>query len=312
MIRRFLLARRENRKAEEIDRGAAKSGYRCVGVPVRIDRRMAAAATAVCYNLRGKIFIMPLHTTQAYVLRTYTLAEADKICIFLTRDSGKVRGVAHGARKMKSRFGSALEPFTEVMLTYFFKEGRELVSVSNCDIVRSNFYIAARSYETASVLAYMAELLSEFLPDNEANERLYRLVAASLAALEGSEDEKSLWLALRYFESWLLRLTGYFPDLANCSMCAAAIAQNVSTFLTVEGSPRCLNCSNGRGEVVDSEMRKVFAEMFRSPPDEFARIVVSTRRVYQIGEMNYRLIRQALERDLRSRSLLKELADLQL
>ena len=52
---------------------------------------------------------------------TYTLAEADKICVFLTRDSGKVRGVAHGARKLKSRFGSALEPCTEVILTYFFK-----------------------------------------------------------------------------------------------------------------------------------------------------------------------------------------------
>jgi DNA repair protein RecO (recombination protein O) len=254
---------------------------------------------------------MPLHTTQAYVLRTYTLAEADKICIFLTRDSGKVRGVAHGARKMKSRFGSALEPFTEVMVTYFFKESRDLVSVSNCDIVRSSFYIASRSYETASVLAYMAELLSEFLPDNEPNERLYRLVAASLAALEGVEDEPGLWLALRYFESWLLRLTGYFPDLSHCSQCTEAIAQNVSTFLTAEGSPRCLTCSNGRGEVVDSEMRKVLADMFRTPPDEFAGKAVSPKRVYQIGELNYKLIRHALERDLRSRTLLKQLAEMQ-
>jgi DNA repair protein RecO (recombination protein O) len=270
------------------------------------------SARSVCYNLHGKIFNMPLHTTQAYVLRTYTLAEADKICIFLTRDSGKVRGVAHGARKMKSRFGSALEPFTEVVVTYFFKEGRELVSVSNCDIVRSSFYIASRSYETASVLAYMAELLSEFLPDNEPNERLYRLVSASLAGLESLEEEKSLWLGLRYFESWLLRLTGYFPDLSHCSLCTEAIAQNVSTFLTVEGSPRCLNCSNGRGDIVDSEMRKVLAEMFRTPPEAFAAKTVSTRRVYQIGEMNYKIIRHALERDLRSRSLLKQLAETQL
>lgn len=255
---------------------------------------------------------MPLHTTQAYVLRTYTLAEADKICVFLTRDAGKVRGVAHGARKIKSRFGSSLEPFTEVMLTYFFKEGRELVSISNCDIIRSSFYIASRNYETACVLAYMAELLSEFLPDNEPNERLYRLVAAALDALETSVEEQPLWLTLRYFESWLLRLTGYFPDLSQCSTCKVSIAQNVSTFLTAEGSPRCLNCSDGRGDVVDSEMRKVIADMFRSHPNEFAVKPVATKRVHQIGEMNYRIIRHALERDLRSRSTLKQLAENQL
>ena len=57
---------------------------------------------------------MSLHSTEAFVLRTYSLAEADKICIFLTKELGKVRGVAHGARKIKSRFGSALEPFTQV------------------------------------------------------------------------------------------------------------------------------------------------------------------------------------------------------
>ena len=62
---------------------------------------------------------MPLHTTDAYVLRTYALAEADKICIFLTRDMGKVRGVAHGARKMKSRFGSAGENLRRLS---FYKE----------------------------------------------------------------------------------------------------------------------------------------------------------------------------------------------
>ena len=93
---------------------------------------------------------MALHTTDAYVLRTYALAEADKICIFLTREMGKVRGVAHGARKMKSRFGSALEPFTEVSLTFFQKEGRDLMSISGCEIVRSQFHIASRSVDRSN------------------------------------------------------------------------------------------------------------------------------------------------------------------
>jgi DNA repair protein RecO (recombination protein O) len=250
---------------------------------------------------------MPLHTTEAYVLRTYSLAEADKICVFLTKDSGKVRGVAHGARKMKSRFGSSLEPFTEVAVTYFYKETRELVSISNCDIVRSSFYIAARDVETASALAYLAELVSEFLPDHEPNEKLYRLVTA---ALEAVGEGKDLGLVLRYFESWLLKLTGFFPDLSQCNACQDRIGQNNSVFLTPQGVPRCHNCSAGRGEVVDSEMRKLIDEMFHLHPRQFAESKVSAKRLTRIGEINYQIIRHALERDLRSRSLLKELAQI--
>ncbi len=241
------------------------------------------------------------------MLRTYTLAEADKICVFLTKDSGKVRGVAHGARKMKSRFGSSLEPFTEVAVTYFYKEGRELVSVSNCDIVRSSFYMASRDVETASVLSYLAELVTEFLPDHEPNEKLYRLVSA---ALEAIAEESELAMVLRYFESWLLKLTGYFPDLSQCSVCHDPIGQNNSVFLTVQGAPRCHNCSGGRGEIADSEMRKLIDEMFHLHPRQFAKKKVSAKRLAQIGEINYQIIRHALERDLRSRSLLKELAQM--
>src|SRR4029079_3755899 len=134
---------------------------------------------------------MPLHKTEAFVLRTYTLKEADKICVFLTRDQGKVRGVAHGARKIRSRFGSSLEPLTEVTLSYFQKEGQDLVSVSTCDILRSHFERGARDVETASAFSYLADLLSEFLPEHEANERLYRLVLATLEAIEAEERDLS-------------------------------------------------------------------------------------------------------------------------
>lgn len=244
---------------------------------------------------------MPLHTTDAYVLRTYALAEADKICIFLTRDMGKVRGVAHGARKMKSRFGSALEPFTEVSLTYFQKEGRELMSISGCEIVRSQFHIAARNVETASAFSYLAELLNEFLPDNEPNERLYRLVTASLEAIEQDSD---LGRVLRYFETWLLRLSGYFPDTAQCAACEAVIAAGEPIFLTFEGAPRCAACSGGRGATVEAEQRAIIAEMFRSHPAVFARRPFRPEHVARIGDINYQIIRHALERDLRSHRLL--------
>lgn len=246
---------------------------------------------------------MPLHTTDAFVLRTYSLAEADKICVFLTKEMGKVRGVAHGARKMKSRFGSSLEPFTEVALTFFQKEGRDLMSVSGCEIVRSQFYTASRDVETASAFSYMSELLNEFLPDHEPNERLYRLVRATLEAITEGND---LAQTLRYFETWLLRLVGFFPDTTRCAACNEPIAGGESAFLTAEGAPRCYACSAGRGTAVNTDLRNTIREMLHMHPLDFARKRFHPEQVAQIGEINYRIIRHALERDLRSRNLLKQ------
>ena len=248
---------------------------------------------------------MSLHNTEAFVLRTYSLAEADKICVFLTKDMGKVRGVAHGARKMKSRFGSSLEPFTEVALTFFRKEGRELMSISTCEILRSHFHRAARDVETASAFSYMSELLMEFLPDHEPNERLYRLLMATLEAIEEGQDLARL---LRYFESWLLRLGGFFPDTSRCAACGESIAVNESTFLTVEGAPRCQACGGGRGTPVDNELRSIIKEMFRIHPTAFSSKSIRPEYVVRIGEINYQIIRHALERDLLSRALLKQLS----
>jgi DNA repair protein RecO (recombination protein O) len=248
---------------------------------------------------------MPLHKTEAFVLRTYALKEADKICVFLTRDQGKVRGVAHGARKIRSRFGSALEPFTEVTLGYFQKEGRDLVSVSTCDIMRSHFQRGARDVETASAFSYMAELLTEFLPEHEPNEKLYRLVVATLEAIE---EQPELSQTLRYFESWLLKLVGFFPDTSHCAVCSASILENESVFLTGEGAPRCAACGGGKGFTVDAELRSVIDEMFCSHPAVFARSRVRREQILKIGEMNYQMIRYALERELRSRSSIKQMS----
>jgi DNA repair protein RecO (recombination protein O) len=249
---------------------------------------------------------MPLHKTEAFLLRSYALKEADKICVFLTKDQGKLRGVAHGARRIRSRFGSALEPFTEVSLSYFQKEGRELVSISSCDILRSHFERAARDVETAGTFSYMAELLTEFLPDHEPNERLYRLVIATLEAIESEEGD--LTRILRYFESWLLKLVGFFPDTSQCVVCDRTIPAIESVFLTAEGTPRCADCGGGKGIGLDAELRSVIGEMFRLHPTAFTRGDLKPEHIFKLGEVNYQIIRHALERDLRSRPLLKQLS----
>src|SRR5439155_9146329 len=106
---------------------------------------------------------MALVTTEAIVLRSYNLAEADRIVVCLTRNAGLVRAVAKGARRMKSRFGAALEPFTVIRLAFHEKENRELVTISNAEIVKSNFQLATQA-DTSVLLNYIAELVAEFAP----------------------------------------------------------------------------------------------------------------------------------------------------
>jgi DNA repair protein RecO (recombination protein O) len=248
---------------------------------------------------------MPLHDTPAYVLRTFTLKEADKICVFLTREAGKVRGVAKGARRLRSRFGASLEPFTEVQLTYYQNEARELVSLSNCEILRSPF-VAGVSSERLGVWHYLAELVLEFLPDHEPNEVIYRLVGATVESLGHSSETQAVALT-RYFEIWLLRLTGYLADLRRCGVCGTPFGGDERVWLNNEGSPRCYNCSGGAGDELAVPTRHLIAEMLQQPPTKFLEAPREAFTLAQSGALTTKLIARILERELKSYAVLDRL-----
>src|SRR3990170_8875881 len=122
---------------------------------------------------------MPVVETESLVLKSCNLAEADRIVVFFTREHGMVRGVAKGAKRLQSRFGSTLEPFSTVQLEYFQKEDRELVSIRRVDLIKSRFE-AASSPEFLQTFSYIAELLASFVPPHDPNETLYRMVKACI------------------------------------------------------------------------------------------------------------------------------------
>ena len=160
---------------------------------------------------------MPLHTTDALVLRTYKLAEADRIVVFLTRDRGKKRGVAAHARRQRSRFRGALEPLTDVRVAYFERERRELVNLNYAEPVRSP--LSAANPEGLAYSHYFAELIDAWAADADADERLFRLGCSVLDALSTGTAADAL---ARYFECWLLRLQGVYPS--NLSLSRGALA----------------------------------------------------------------------------------------
>ena len=166
---------------------------------------------------------MPAYSAEALILRTYRYGEADLIVIFLTRDRGKLRGVAKNAVKSRRRFGAALEPLTRGTVAYFEKEGRELVRLDRVDTIASPLMSAMRGTAGTATLGhagYFAELLDEWAPDAHVNEKLFRLGAAVGDALSAGAPAAPL---ARYFEYWLLTLEGVYPDMTESGMSPAAL-----------------------------------------------------------------------------------------
>ncbi len=171
---------------------------------------------------------MPHYTTDALILRTYTLGESDRIVVFLTRDRGKKRGVAKNARQSRRRFGGGLEPLTCGRVGYVERERRDLVRLDYVEPRRSP--LSAAQGEALGYVGYFAELIDEWAQEADPNETLFRLGASMVDAIaEGIPIEP----LARYFEYWLLRLQGvYEPDtrLSDDARTFLSAARAVSPF----------------------------------------------------------------------------------
>ena len=162
---------------------------------------------------------MPLLQSDSIILKTYPLGEADRIVSFLSRDHGKLRGVANGARRMKNRFGASLEPLAHSRIMFFEKENRDLVRIQSADLLDSPMHLFG-DYDRAVLAAHVVELTDHFLPEHEPHDAVFRLVRTTVQALE---QNCPLDLAACYFEVWMLRLAGVFPDLFMCARCSRSL-----------------------------------------------------------------------------------------
>jgi DNA repair protein RecO (recombination protein O) len=240
---------------------------------------------------------MMLRETEAIVLRTFKLAEADKIAVFLTKRYGLVRGVAKGARRLKSRFGASLEPFTLISLGFYEKEGRELLSIRHTEIMRS-FFGLAREDEAVAGLEYLSELAIEFAPPHQPDERFYRMMKACLVAVEEAPNR---WYALvRYFEIWSLRLSGFLADVDACGSCG----RNLSTvgqgqvYATPEFILRCESCAGRTGLKLNPDVYQLIRAARRESPQGWAERFISAQKQSQdsIALMTRSLVERHLER----------------
>lgn len=254
---------------------------------------------------------MPLYKTDALILRTYKLGEADRIVVFLTQDRGKKRGVANGARRRKSPFAGALEPLTRVGVAYYERELRDLVRLSYAEPQYSP--LRATAPDALSHVEYFAELIDEWAQEDDPNERLFRLGAATLEALGAGVPTPAL---ARYFEYWLLRLQGVYPPHLACHRCGTAFdGPGPGAWLEPAGHVfTCGACAGagpsdegGRLVRLSADALAFLSVSGRIPPQGLAawRLLPAVDR--ELEAAHRALMRVHLEKDLRSARVLRDL-----
>jgi DNA repair protein RecO (recombination protein O) len=216
---------------------------------------------------------MPLYSADALILRTYKLGEADRIVVFLTRDRGKKRGVAKGARRTKSNFAGALEPLTHARVAYFEKERRELVNLNYSEASRSA--LSSGTIEGLGCATYFAELIDEWAAESHEDERLYRLGVSMVEAIASGVPSEPL---TRYFEYWLLSLQGVYPA--------------------------------GRVASLSPEAQAFLAAARKTGPQELGGVAADRATLRELEALHRSIIATHLEREPRSIKVLKDMTRL--
>ena len=242
---------------------------------------------------------MRSHSSDAFILGTHALREKDRIVSFLTRDAGKKRGVARGARGARSRFSGALEPMTEARVVYFEKEGRELVSIDEVEPIRPSFSLS-RELGPALLLSSLAESLEVFVSDSDPAEPFYRLSRHAIDAMtEGAPHQ----VVGAYFDVWILKLSGLFPSLAECAGCGRALAAD-EELLFDESLPGFIGSECRRGEALrlSREARETLRRFLSSPlnPGDLSGSLA------EIAAVTHRARRHFLGHELKSQRVIGE------
>ena len=244
---------------------------------------------------------MALKESEAIVLRTYPLREADLLVTLFTRTEGKVHGVARSAKKSKRRFGGALEPLTYVRAFYDVRERQELSRLDACEVLESPLATEV-TYARAVALAHVAELLDELLPDHQADDAIFRLTLSVLHVLTGSD----VWMAITYFELWMTRLVGFLPELTECVVCGRNLNGSRAYFHALADGLMCPEDKRLASSEISAESRSLAAKMFRAPVETFAATAWPKSQAADLRKFLIQILQRHIEKKLVTAGMLEK------
>ena len=249
---------------------------------------------------------MPLHESEAIVLQSYPLGEADRLVSFLSRTMGRLRGVAAGARRPKSRFGSTLERLSHVRVWFFERETRELVRINQCEIIES-FLDAFRDYASSVALSLFSEITQAVLPDKEASDASFRLLLLCAQTVKRTGKAEP---SLAYFALWTVKLGGWLPPLDICSRCGGPLPargepNQPGYFSSHSEAIVCANCRRPGMRTISPAALAAARRMLGERLDRLGGNSVPSRVAGEVTEIMLDVIEHQIDRKLTSRQLLE-------
>ena len=244
---------------------------------------------------------MPARETEAIILKTFPLGEADRLVSFYGRTSGRLRGVAAGARRIKNRYGSTLEVLSHVQLRYVERETRDLVRIQECELLES-FHRAQSDYSLSTGLALISEIAERALPEQEVGEPMFRLLL--LAARE--VDRRGAWdLPLAYFAFWTVKLGGYLPPLDRCASCGRILGEHAGFHFGQSGGVSCESCRKPGMRSIGKSGRELASIFAGKRLDDMDLPQGSVKTVKELREAALDWIEHHVERRLQTREFLE-------
>jgi DNA repair protein RecO (recombination protein O) len=242
---------------------------------------------------------MPLQESEAIILQSYPLGEADRIVSFLSRNAGRMRGVAKGARRTKSRFGSTLERLTHIRIWYYERETRDLVRINQSELIES-FMETFRDYDAGVAFALFSEISEMVLPEHEPLDAPFRLLLLAARAIKQSGKPQ---IPLAYFCLWTLKLAGWLPSLDQCAICSR-ITIHESTYVarSLEGIA-CAKCKPAGARLMLKETLALARRMLTEKLEQLLKDDVSGLRVHELTAQLLDWIEWHGEKRLKSREL---------
>lgn len=238
---------------------------------------------------------------EAVVLRHTDWGEADRLLVLYTRELGKVRAIAKGARKMRSRKAGHLQPFTRVVL--LLAKGRDLWIVTQAEMQDSFQPLRENLLKTAYV-SYVVEILDRFIYEEGESQGIYRLLVRTLKRISEEEDA---YLAVRYFEIRMLDFLGFRPDLFHCVSCGKEIQPEDQYFSALEGGIRCGSCGLiSSSRPISVQALRHLRHLQRSNYQDAKKLPIPPHIRDEIEAITHSYLTFLLERKLNSPSFLRE------
>ena len=250
---------------------------------------------------------MPVFRTQAIVTRSLHYGESDKIVTLFTKDFGKIKGIAKGARRSKKRFQNALDLFSHLRLIFFDREGMGLVRVEGCDI--QNSFPRIRDHLKKILYGgYFLELVNEMTGEREANIEAFHLLLAFLTDLEQTEPQEEY---LRMFEIRMLSVFGYRPNMRRCAFCKddwEGPKEFSRVFFSLEkGTLVCENCSRSWTNLIPLSLgtARLIEKVSQIELVKLDRLKFTSQALSESREILPRFISYQLGKELKSLKALK-------